>query len=157
MAKIAFDIDGVLARGLDINKLNSGRDTEIYRNLMFDYRCLSLIEDLRRNNEIYIITARCSRYRDVTISWLSKHNLLYDKIFLNYYNDWRMGPRYKAEVIRWENIDVLIDDSPEVIDYVSRYTNCKTILFNGWKRVEKEFEHFFINAGNDNIKIGKRF
>jgi len=140
MAKIAFDIDGVLAKGLDIHKLNSGRDDEIYRKLIFDDLSLPLIEKLKKDNTIYILTARHSHYRDVTISWLNKHNLIYDKIFLNHYNDWRAGPQYKAEIIQREGIDVLIDDTPEIIDYVNRNTGCKAILFSDWEEVKKELQ-----------------
>ncbi len=138
MAKIAFDIDGVLAKGLDIHELNSGRDDEIYGNLIFDSLCLPLIENLRKNHTIYILTARHSHHRDVTISWLNEHDLIYDKIFLNHYNDWRVSPQYKAEIIRREGIDVLVDDTPEIIDYVDRNTGCRAILFSGWGEVERE-------------------
>ncbi|RLI93373.1 MAG: hypothetical protein DRO89_00170 [Candidatus Altiarchaeales archaeon] len=138
MARIAFDIDGVLARGLDVNKLNSGRDDKIYGNLILDRHCLPLIEKLRKNNTIYILTARPSHHKGVTISWLNKHNLIYDKLFLNHYNDWRAGPQYKAEIIQRERIDVLIDDTPEIIDYVNRNTKCRAILFSDWEEVESE-------------------
>lgn len=138
MAKIAFDIDGVLAKGLNINELNSGRDDEVYRNLIFDGSCLPLIEELRKDNTIYILTARHSYHRDVTISWLNRHNLIYDKLFLNHYNDWRVSPQYNAEIIQREGIDVLIDDTPEIIDYVDRNTECRTILFSDWEEVEEK-------------------
>jgi len=134
MARIAFDIDGVLAHGLELRELNQGMDNEIYSGLEFASESLPLMDSLR-DDRIYILTARNERLRGITEEWLCRNEFCYDGIFLSPYQDWRFAPRYKAEIVRKHEIEILVDDSSEIVDYVNRNTQCKAIMFTDWNQV----------------------
>jgi len=137
MTKIAFDIDGVLAHGLSLKELNQGMDDEIYSGLEFARESLPLINSLRNENKIYILTARNERLRNVTQEWLVRNNFQTNRIFLSPHQEWRLAPRYKAEIVRQQGIEILVDDSPEIVDYVNRTTQCRAILFTDWNQVSE--------------------
>jgi len=138
MTKIAFDVDGVLAHGLNLRELNQGMDNEIYSGLEFAKESLPLIDSLRNKNGIYILTARNEKLRDLTENWLFSNNLMADRIFLSPHREWSLAPRYKAEVVQRCGINILVDDSPEIVDYVNRTTQCKAILFTDWSKVSEK-------------------
>lgn len=92
--------------------------------------CSKYIKKLRDNgNKIYIISGRNNgEYSDpygMTIKWLKKHDIEYDKLILtNAYNH-----QEKANVCIEHNVDIMIDDSTRVCLKCSE-NNIKPILYN---------------------------
>jgi uncharacterized HAD superfamily protein len=59
---------------------------------------------LKRNNiEIYLITARKEKLREITINWLNRYNIQYDKLIMT---------REKAQACVENRIDIMIEDEP---------------------------------------------
>ncbi len=91
------------------------------------------------NNEIYIITARKNNdewfppelranTEDVTIKWLKKNEIIYDKICFN--------SKDKAKVCRELGIDIMIEDDPKNIDMLIDTTNV-FIFDTSYNRLDK--------------------
>lgn len=89
-----------------------------------------VIEKLHQEgNRIIIITGRYKtredsdigrQMREYTVSWLNKNKIIYDKICYAH------CPKIKE--IKENNIDIMIDDSPEILSEVSKIT--KTLCFD---------------------------
>lgn len=92
--------------------------------------CSEYIKELRDNgNYICIISGRnngeYSDPYDMTIKWLRKYNIEYDKLILtNAYNH-----QEKANFCKENNIDIMIDDSINVCIKCTE-NNIKSLLFN---------------------------
>ena len=137
MTKIAFDIDGVLAHGLDIEELKNGAGNDIYAGLEFAPESTGVMQRFRQGNGIYILTARPEDCREVTEEWLRRNGVEYNGLFLNGYSAWELGPRHKAEVVEREGIRLLVDDDPRIVDYVNENTGCTAVLFRGWNQINQ--------------------
>ncbi len=99
-----------------------------------------IIKKLKENNnEIYIITARKNNdewfppelranTEDVTIKWLKKNEIIYDKICFN--------SKDKAKVCRELGIDIMIEDDPKNIDMLIDTTNV-FIFDTSYNRLDK--------------------
>ena len=88
------------------------------------------INELIKNNEIYIITARSNEYVDyeidveeVTYNWLNKNNIKYTKLVFNSYHEG------KKKACIDNKIELLIDNDIENINWV-KSIGIKTILFD---------------------------
>lgn len=88
------------------------------------------INELIKNNEIYIITARSNEYVDyeidveeVTYNWLNKNNIKYTKVIFNSYHEG------KKKACIDNKIELLIDNDIENINWV-KSIGIKTILFD---------------------------
>lgn len=71
--------------------------------------------------EIYIITARKEKHAEVTIDWLNRYNILYDKLIMC---------KEKAEACIENCIDLMIEDEPENCESISQY---KPVLCMAYK------------------------
>ena len=114
----------------------------------------------KAGHKLIIITSRTFSYlenekgekmREAVKKWLAKNKIYYDKIYFCY---------DKAKVIREEKVDVMLEDSPENIENLSKivpviiFKNpankfCKgknKILINGWKDLIGGTPNF-LNAG----------
>lgn len=110
---------------------------------------LRVLNKLKVNNEIIIVTARNEKFvkisqsmRQATMDWLAKNNIYYDKYFDDAYIEG------KVKVCKDENIDIIIDD--DINNYIAFKENgIKTLLFDdrgkyldvvdrvgSWKEVE---------------------
>lgn len=110
---------------------------------------LRVLNKLKVNNEIIIVTARNEKFvkisqsmRQATMDWLAKNNIYYDKYFDDAYKEG------KVKVCKDENIDIIIDD--DINNYIAFKENgIKTLLFDdrgkyldvvdrvgSWKEVE---------------------
>ncbi len=110
---------------------------------------LRVLNKLKVNNEIIIVTARNEKFvkisqsmRQATMDWLAKNNIYYDKYFDDAYIEG------KVKVCKDENIDIIIDD--DINNYLAFKENgIKTLLFDdrgkyldvvdrvgSWKEVE---------------------
>lgn len=91
---------------------------------------LDVLNKLKSNNEIIIVTARNEKLsksfqnmRKATLEWLEKNNIYYDK----YYDDaYKEG---KVRVCKKEGIDIIIDD--DINNYLAfKDSGIKTLLFD---------------------------
>lgn len=110
---------------------------------------LRVLNKLKVNNEIIIVTARNEKFvkiyqsmRQATKDWLAKNNIYYDKYFDDAYIEG------KVKVCKDEAIDIIIDD--DINNYLAFKDNgIKTLLFDdrgkyldvvdrvgSWKEVE---------------------
>lgn len=110
-------------------------------------------------NEIYIISGRAngeySNPYDMTVDWLNKHNISYDKLILtNAYNT-----HEKTEVCLQNNIQFIIDDSTRVCQDAKKYgitpllmDTCYNRKINNVKRVSswEEIYNFIKKINNKN-------
>ena len=116
-------------------------------------------------NEIYIISGRANgeytNPHDMTVNWLNKHNISYDKLILtNAYN-----AHEKTEVCLQYNIQFIIDDSTRVCIDAKKYGITPLLMdtpynrkINDIKRVNswKEIYNFIKkinNKKNDKVNI----
>ena len=99
--------------------------------------CSKYIKVLREKGySIYIISGRNNgEYSDpykMTIEWLEKYNIEYDKLILtNAYNS-----EEKAKVCRENNISIMIDDSTRILTEVDKY-GIKALLMDTPYNIEK--------------------
>ena len=122
------------------------------------------IKKLRENgNEIYIVSGRNNgEYTDpynMTIKWLEKYNIEYDKLILtNAYDS-----EEKAKVCSENNISIMIDDSARILTEVDKY-DIKALLMdtpyntekgNNLTRVHnwKEIYEFITNYKKEKINV----
>lgn len=95
-----------------------------------------------QNNEIYIITARRKREKNVieniTKRWLNKNKIYYDGLYIN--------AKEKFNLVNELNIDYFIDDS---------YKNCKEVLENTKAKVFMLETEFNKQIKDDKIKTIK--
>lgn len=111
---------------------------------------LGVLNRLRVNNEIIIVTARNEKFvkgfqnmRRATKEWLEKNSIYYDKYFDDAYKEG------KVKVCKDENIDIIIDD--DINNYLAfKEHGVNTLLFDdkgkyldivdrvgSWKEVEE--------------------
>lgn len=111
---------------------------------------LRVLNKLKVNNEIIIVTARNEKFvkisqsmRQATKDWLARNNIYYDKYFDDAYIEG------KVKVCKDEAIDIIIDD--DINNYIAFKDNgIKTLLFDdkgkyldivdrvgSWKEVEE--------------------
>lgn len=126
--------------------------------------CSKYIKVLREKvYSIYIISGRNNgEYSDpykMTIEWLEKYNIEYDKLILtNAYNS-----EEKAKVCRENNISIMIDDSTRILTEVDKY-GIKALLMdtpyniekgNNLTRVQnwKEIYEYIINYKKEKINV----
>lgn len=126
--------------------------------------CSKYIKVLREKGySIYIISGRNNgEYSDpykMTIEWLEKYNIEYDKLILtNAYDS-----EEKAKVCRENNISIMIDDSARILTEVDKY-GIKSLLMdtpyniekgNNLTRVQnwKEIYEYIINYKKEKINV----
>lgn len=63
---------------------------------------LSLLK--RKGIALYFITARVEKYRELTLSWLKKHNIPMDNLIMS---------KNKAQACLENNIAIMVEDEPE--------------------------------------------
>lgn len=65
-----------------------------------------IIKELIKNNSIYFVTAREKDLEILTHSYLKKHDIPYDNVFV-------LGTTYKVDIAKELNCDIFIEDSYE--------------------------------------------
>jgi uncharacterized HAD superfamily protein len=76
-----------------------------------------IIRELINNNNIYFVTAREQDLEILTYSYLKKHNIPYDGVFV-------LGTHYKVDMAKKLNCDIFIEDC---------YKNALQLSENGFK------------------------
>lgn len=115
--------------------LNSFQYTKEYQRMSPIKGALRGIDKLSKNHEIHFLTTR-NAYQTVhsdTYSWLRRNGFIFDSLTTN-----TSKTKYK-QAKRWK-LDYMIDDNPDVIDFLSdRYIQC--IVFDQpWNKKVKENE-----------------
>ena len=87
----------------------------------------------KAGHKIYVITYRNKTDRMDTVQELREFGIEYEKLFCSDWNNEDMGP-YKARIAREVGLDLMIDDSPEVLaelpDTVKRIWVCDPQVFS---------------------------
>ncbi|WP_226051288.1 HAD family acid phosphatase [Dickeya chrysanthemi] len=125
---IIFDLDGTLAnidRRRNYLNNNPGDWDGFFKDLAFDepnepiimlYKLLSQ----NGNQLMIIVSGRPDRYKKDTISWLKKHSIIYDKIYMRRDGDKRPDYQVKEDIldeIMSKGMEVIlsIDDRDSVV------------------------------------------
>lgn len=92
-------------------------------NILIRPFAAEIIRKLKENNnEIFIITSRLfttyenshqQRMQNIVKIWLEKNNVLYNEVIFS---------THKAKVCKELNIDIMVEDKPENIEYISKQT-----------------------------------
>ncbi|MDP4088502.1 MAG: hypothetical protein Q8930_04410 [Bacillota bacterium] len=79
------------------------------------------------NVEIDIITARREGLREITINWLNRHGIPFDKLIMS---------REKAKACIESRIDLMIEDEPENCEAISEHTTVLCMAYKYNERLE---------------------
>lgn len=105
---------------------------------MFAAEVIKKLHD--EGNKIIIITGRYKtqedskigqQMRDYTVNWLKNNNIIYDEICYAHCP--------KTNEIQENNIDVMIDDSPEILKEIVRYT--KVLCFDNKYNMDLKYDN----------------
>lgn len=84
--------------------------------------CKRIIESFQREDvSIILITGRPSNYRDLTMEWLSRHNITYSNLYMRDHEDFRSDATIKREFYESKVKDVyqtifVLDDRKSVVE-----------------------------------------
>lgn len=78
---------------------------EIVSESTLNKQVVNLYHELSKSQPLVIITARKEKYREATINWLTRNNILYNHI--------EFGHDDKAEAFKRNNIEIFYDDRYE--------------------------------------------
>lgn len=124
---IIFDLDGTLAdckwrRPLVENK---PRDWDKFNLLSLDDKpneaVLSVFKCLNREHQIYIVTGRMEKYRNLSRAWMSLHGIYAAGLFMRKNDDFRPDHIVKEEILNQMikdklNPSLAFDDRDSVVD-----------------------------------------
>lgn len=137
--RIGIDIDGVVADiDLPILRLiDTVEDKEARKNIdkyYYSYRKVELDPQLISNftgDKVILITGRPEWLRDITIDWLRRNKIRYDKLIIcdhaapfgqfskEELDEWFKGLAIKkAEVLKREGIEVYFEDTPDTVKWL---------------------------------------
>lgn len=99
--------------------------SDIYTNAKVKENCIKILNQLSKDNELYIITARTTNYIDdiikLTKNYLANNNIKVKDIFIN--------SKDKVDTCIKNNIDLMIDDNYYNYQALTN-NNINTILFD---------------------------
>lgn len=108
---------------------------DIYMKVKIKDNCIKVLNELSKNHELYIITARTKNYVnniiDVIEIYLEKNNIKVDGIFIN--------GKDKVDICIKNKIDVMIDDS---------YYNYDKLISNGIVAILFDENNYYSNIKN---------
>ena len=84
---------------------------------------VAAIRKLNKHHSIHYITVRPSDQKEVTVSWLRKHNIPFTSVHVIGKNGAGGGLVGKGATGRYLNLDFYLDDSPWHLDDMYRYKN----------------------------------
>jgi uncharacterized protein len=112
-------------------------DSDIHHNSLPVNGAVDFIKKIKPNAEIFIVTARPEKYREITMNWLLKHfpEMFNDVVFTGQYHG-AVKPMKKSEVCKELGIEIFIDDALHNVRDVAS-AGIKTFLFDKpWNREE---------------------
>jgi len=153
---IGFDIDGVIAqidlatiRLIDFVQDDKGREN--VENYYFAHRPVDLNSNLFRNFEgdkIILVTSRPMKYKQLTIDWLDKHGIKYDKLIMLDHSlptgltgkelvEWFNGQaEKKANSLKENNIEVYFEDTPHTVKKLRELCPNIRIILYGYRSLK---------------------
>ena len=106
---------------------------KIMENVKPKEDAIEVINNLSKDNKIFIITARWDRKNGIiakiTKNWLEKNNIKYNELFL--------GHKDKRKIIQDNNIEIFIDDSLKTCMEISEM-GIKTLIMDS--RINKDMK-----------------
>lgn len=118
---VIFDLDGTLCelkKYPDENR-HTGNEEPIF-DMLEEIEKEWLMFDI----DIYILTWRKEKYRDITLEWLEKHNIQYDYLIMQVWRTARKNHVFKEEklkeIMKLKDIRMVYDDNPAVGEVCER-------------------------------------
>lgn len=151
--KIAFDLDGVLC-DIDQLHLHIIRGNVTLEKVYY-YTRRQLIDPylwLHAGDEAVIVTSRPYGLKGITEEWLRSHGihlpLLQEEPCPALPPDWDGIAEWKANIINKENIDLYVDDNPELASRLRKL--CKNAVILQYGARSKEVQVLMEEAKNIN-------
>lgn len=120
---------------------------EIIINAELKENAKEVINELSKNNELFIITARNDKYNEKipkeTIEFFKKENINIDKFYFNDYE--------KASLAKSLNLDLMIDDRKSIYENMKN-VNIDCILFGDKIKTWKEVLEYINSKEGNNWK-----
>lgn len=138
MARIAFDIDGVVAEYEELEKFDPEEFNDIFMKANPIKGCREALEKLCLTHKVYLVTGRYPSHWENTEEWLKRHGIPYHEAVINHYCDYTINPEYKAETSIKHGIIMFFDDRKDVVDHINTHTKCRAHIFKGWNEVVKQ-------------------
>lgn len=123
---IIFDIDGTLADPKDRLHFLEKKDWNSFYDACLDdapiHHVIYLLQELKKNHRIIILTGRPERIRDKTLQWLKANNISFDEIYFRKDGDYRPDYEIKEEILKALNRSIwfAVDDRKQVVDMFRR-------------------------------------
>jgi uncharacterized HAD superfamily protein len=110
----------------NLNKL------ELHKNQRIREDAVEVLNKLRDKHNLYFVSARDSSMEQLTLDYLSMHNISYDSLHL-------LGSHYKLDKARELSCDIFIEDSYGNADYLAE-NGFKVLLLDTYynRQIEKE-------------------
>lgn len=106
---------------------------KVMENVKPKHDAIEIINELSKENNIIIITARWDResgiISEITKKWIEKYNINYDKLFIGHLD--------KRDIVKENDIELFIDDSFKTCKKISEI-GVRTFIMNS--RINKEME-----------------
>lgn len=123
---IIFDIDGTLADPKDRLHFLEKKDWNSFYDACLDdapiHHVIYLLQELKKNHRIIILTGRPERIKDKTLQWLKANNISFDEIYFRKDGDYRPDYEIKEEMLKALNRSIwfAVDDRKQVVDMFRR-------------------------------------
>lgn len=123
---IIFDIDGTLADPKDRLHFLEKKDWNSFYDACLDdtpiHHVIYLLQELKKNHHIIILTGRPERIKDKTLQWLKANNISFDEIYFRKDGDYRPDYEIKEEMLKTLNRSIwfAVDDRKQVVDMFRR-------------------------------------
>lgn len=123
---IIFDIDGTLADPKDRLHFLEKKDWNSFYDACLDdvpiHHVIYLLQELKKNHHIIILTGRPERIKDKTLQWLKANNISFDEIYFRKDGDYRPDYEIKEEMLKVLNRPIwfAVDDRKQVVDMFRR-------------------------------------
>lgn len=106
---------------------------KVMENVKPKHDAIEIINELSKENNIIIITARWDResgiISEITKKWIEKYNINYDKLFIGHLD--------KRDIVKENDIELFIDDSFKTCKQISEI-GVRTFIMDS--RINKEME-----------------
>lgn len=95
---------------------------QIYHDMQPKEQAIEVINHLKKEHELILITSRNRQFpevEEVTVSWLKRNGLFYDRLILNTTSN--MHFFNKLEVCRENQVDIMIEDHYKLVSEISPF------------------------------------
>lgn len=137
-----FDMDGTICDVRGIRHLVRGRVKDFHKFHLESASCPPNVEVVEKAKEakregraVLIVTARSTKYRNVTAMWLALHDVPSDALYMRKSGDSREDTLVKWDILasirrRWNPVHAY-DDNPSVVA-LWRLEGIPTTVIPGW-------------------------